>query len=217
LQLHKDFWLGFGRRMFGSIPAVAIAFVWRDYHALVIGIVASRVAGVVLSYVVQGYRPRFSLAAFSELMPFSSWLLLNNTLIFVNNRGVDLLIGRMCGPQSLGTYGMAYEISNLPTTELVWPMHRALFPGYALLARDPARLRQTFLDVMGVIAVVAVPAGIGIGIVARPLVSVLLGDRWLAAVDLVYILAAFGVVRVLHGPTGAVYLALGVPRRVAAI
>ena len=50
--------------------------------------------------------------------------------------GADFVIGRMAGARALGMYAVAYEISNLPTTELVWPITRAVFPGYSRLAGD---------------------------------------------------------------------------------
>ena len=173
---------------------------------------AGRLTATILSYTMHPYRPRLSLEAAGELFHFSKWLLFNNILIFFNNRGVDFVIGKVGGPQALGLYSVAYEISNLPTTELVFPISRAVFPGYAKLAGDLPKLRAAFIDVLSLIALVTVPAGAGIWHIVEPMVYVVLGAKWVEAISLIQVLAVYGVIRTLHGPTGSVYLALGKPR-----
>jgi lipopolysaccharide exporter len=215
LQLHKEFWFSLYRRLIGFAVTIVLAILLRNYWALVGGMLATRLASVFLSYIMSSYRPRFSLGAAAELFNYSKWLLLNNFLIFINNRGMDFVIGKISGAQSLGLYSVAYEIANLPTTELVWPIQRAVFPGYAQLAQDLTVLGRAFLQVIGLVALLTVPAGALIGLAAEPFVLVLLGPKWLGAVPLIQVLAAFGIVRSLHGPTGSIYVAIGKPRTVA--
>ena len=217
LELHKEFWFGLAKKLAGFAVTVSLAFVWHDYWALVAGTIATRVTSLVLSYGLHPFRPRLSLGAASELFHFSKWMLLNNLLIILNNRGTDFVIGRVSGARSLGLYSISYELANLPTTELVFPISRAVFPGYARLAADPDQLRRAFLQVIGLVALLTIPAGVGIGLIAEPLVQILLGAKWMDAVPLVQVLAIFGVVRSLHGPNGSIYLALGKPRVVAAL
>lgn len=215
LELHKDFYFGVAKKLIGFIVTIGLAYWWRNYWALIAGMITARAVGLVLSYWVHPYRPRFSLAAAGELFHFSKWLLINNILIYVNHSGLNSVIGKVFGAHALGTYTVAYEISNLPTTELVWPISRAVFPGYSMLAGDIQALRKSFLQVIAVITLLTVPVGIGIGLVAEPLVRVLLGEKWLDAVALIQVLAVFGVVRTLMGPPGSVYVALGKPQLVA--
>ena len=215
LELHKDFYFGVAKKLTTFVVTVGLAYLWRDYWALIVGMVTGRVVGLCMSYWVHPYRPRFSLAAASELFHFSKWMLINNILIYINNSGINSVIGKVFGVHALGTYTMAYEISNLPTTELVWPISRAVFPGYSMLAGDVAKLRRSFLQVISVVALLTVPAGIGIGLVAESLVRVLLGEKWMDAVSMIQVLAVFGVVRTLLGPPGSIYVAVGKPQLVA--
>lgn len=217
LELHKEFRFGLTRKLAGFVVTIALALWLRSYWALLGGMLTLRVTSLLLSYRLHPYRPRLSLAAARELFGFSRWLLLNNLLIFANNRGADFVIGRLSGARSLGIYSVSYEIANLPTTELVWPISRAVFPGYSRLAGDVPQLAQTFLQVIGLVALLTVPAGALIGLVAQPFVMLLLGPKWLDAVPLIQILAVFGIVRSLHGPTGSIYVALGQPRVVAVL
>jgi O-antigen/teichoic acid export membrane protein len=217
LELHKEFWFGLAKKLAGFAVTIALAFVLHNYWALVFGTISTRITSLILSYRLHPFRPRFSFAAAGELFHFSKWMLLNNLLIFLNNRGTDFVIGKVSGARALGLYSVAYQLANLPTTELVWPISRAVFPGYARLAGYPEKLRPVFLQVIGLVALLTIPAGAGIGLVAEPLVQLLLGPKWMEAVPLIQVLAVFGVVRSLHGPTGSIYLALGKPRIVAVL
>lgn len=217
MELHKEFWLGLSKKLVGFAVTISLAFILKSYWALVAGILATRITGLLLSYHLHPFRPKLSLVAAGDLFNFSKWLLLNNLLIFLNNRGTDFVIGKVSGARALGLYSVAYEIANLPTTELVFPIARAVFPGYARLASDPEKLRSAFLGVNGLLALLTIPAGVGIGLIAEPIVHVLLGPKWGDAAPLIQVLAAFGIVRALHGPNGSIFLALGKPRIIAAL
>jgi len=217
LELHKEFWFGLSKKLAGFVVTIPLAFALHSYWALVAGTVVTRITSLLLSYRLHPFRPRFSLAASEDLFQFSKWLLLNNFLIFLNNRGTDFVMGRIGGARALGLYSVSYEIANLPTTELVFPISRAVFPGYSRLASDLEQLRRAFLHVIGLVALLTIPAGAGIGLVAEPLVQLLLGPNWADTAPVLQVLAVFGIVRSIHGPTGTIYLALGKPRMVAVL
>lgn len=212
LQFHREFQLGMARRLASFCISVTLAFALRTYWALVIAAILSGVIGVVLSYWMHPYRPRFSLAARTELLSFSKWLLINNILIFLMHRTTDFVIGRYVGAQALGTYNISYEVSNLPTTELVFPIARAVFPGYSRMAHDLAEIRKGYLDVLSVTLLFVVPAGLGILAVSDTLVLALLGEKWSDAIPLIQVLALFGVLRASVSNAGAIFMALGIPR-----
>jgi O-antigen/teichoic acid export membrane protein len=131
---------------------------------------------------------------------------------FITNRVPDFIVGKIAGTHVLGLYSVAYEISNLPTTELVAPINRAVFPGYAKLSSDLAALREGYLSVLRMIALLTLPAVFGIAATANVFVPLVLGDKWLDAVELVEVLAFYGMLIAAENNTGSVYLAQGVPR-----
>ena len=190
---------------------VPLAFVLRSYWALVVGIVAGKAIGVAYSYYAHPYRPRFTLAARGELIGFSQWLLLNNIVMFLRDRVSDFIIGRLRGPAALGVYSLGYEIANMPTVELAMPINRAVYPGYARLHEQEGSLRQGFLAVIGLIALLAIPAGAGVSATAVPLTAVILGPKWAQAAPLIEILAFFGVIMALQTNSYSVFLAIGRP------
>jgi O-antigen/teichoic acid export membrane protein len=151
-----------------------------------------------------------------SLFSFSKWLLLTNVLGFLKERSTDFFIGRSQGAATLGVYNVAYELANLPTSELGAPINRALLPGFSRIAQDPAQLRSAYVNAIGTLALFALPAAAGIFAVANFLVPVVLGQKWLAAVPLIQILGIFGAVQLFHSSMCAVLIAIGRPSAVAA-
>lgn len=217
LDFKRDFLLHFFTKVAGFAVTIPLAFFFRSYWALVAGMVTGNVTSVVLSYALHPFRPRLSFSAAKELLNFSKWLILNNAVNFLRMRSPDFVIGRISGPASLGLFTVAFEIAKLPTTELVAPINRAVFPGYAKLAKDSSALAKSYLDVFALIAFVTLPAAFGISAVAAPLVDVLLGDNWTAAGPLVALLAIFGAVNALSSNNSSVFNAVGKPYIIAAM
>jgi O-antigen/teichoic acid export membrane protein len=208
MRFDREFKFLLGKRM-ATCVTIPLAFFLHNYWALVIGQLTGTVLSVWLSYSVSDYRPRFSMRAKVDLFHKSKWLMVNNFFQFLNNRAGQFILGRYAGAQALGVYSIASEISTLPTTELVAPINRAAFPGYARAAGNIDSLRASFLNVVASIALFALPAGVGILAVADLLVPAALGWKWLAAVPIIQILAIYGVIESVQNNIGYVYLALG--------
>jgi len=212
LEMHKEFIFLVTKKLVAFTVTISLAIMLNNYWALILGTLASQITGLFLSYWMHPYRPRLSLKAARELIAYTKWLLFNNILLVIIKNGDDAIIGKVVGSTGLGFYTIAYEISNLPTTELVYPITRAVFPGYAKIAADKKLLRKGFLDVTSLVLLLAIPVAIGVAITADLLIPLLLGQKWQQAAELAQILALFGITRVLGAGTGAVYLALGKPK-----
>lgn len=205
------------KKLGSFVVTLVLAFTLRSYWALVIGILSGQVFGVALSYAMHKYRPRFSLAAVRELWSFSQWMLVTALGDYAADKTDEFIVGGMGSAKNLGIYSIAYEISNLTTSEMVQPISRALFPGYAKLANEPQRLTEAYLNVFGTVALLACASGVGISLVADDLTALMLGAKWEAAVPIIQLLALFGVVRTTYSPAHQVLLALGRLRLLAAL
>ena len=209
LKFNREFQLLLTRRVSVFLTTVSIALATRSYWALVLGIFAGSVCGVLVSYLFHPFRPRFDLTARTELLQFSRWLVFSNVMNTLSSRAADLIIGKSLGPAPLGLFGLAHEISHLPSTELAAPVNRAVYPGYAKVASDPSKLNEKFLEVLGFTALLSMPLALGIATVAPLLIPLLLGDAWRAAVPLTRVLSLAGLLASLRTNVGYVFLALG--------
>jgi O-antigen/teichoic acid export membrane protein len=212
LTFDRYFYYVLARKLMMLGVTLPLVFHLRSYWALAYGILAGEIGGMLLSYRVHPFRPRFSLAARRELLRFSKWLLISNFVGVMNQRAADFVVGKLSGAHALGTFGIAYETSLMGTNELVGPINAAVYPGYTVKAHDLSALRKSYLEVLGFTATVVVPAGLGMAAVAELLVPVIFGSRWREAVPLVIVLSVFGVLLAVKSNAHYVYLAVGRPR-----
>lgn len=211
LAFNKDFHFAFAKKLISFAITVVLAFQFRSYWALVAGMTASRLAGVALSFAMHPYRPRFNLEHVGSLFRFSRWIVLTRIIEYLGGRGPDFIMGRYLDAAALGLYRVGREISTLPTSELIAPIMRAVFPGYAAVAHDRSALARSFLGVQGILVTLALPAGIGIVMVAEPLVLILLGHKWVDAVPVIKILGVYGAITVFQATNISIFNVLGVP------
>lgn len=213
LNFRQEFIFIFTRRAATFFITLGAAWLLRSYWALLIGITLGRFTNFVMSYKMNSYRPRFTFAAASDLFHFSKWLFINNFLNFLRHDGCTFIIGRLFGASGLGIYSVSYELSNLPTTELVAPVNRVAFPGYAKMQSREA-IRHSYLMLLGLITLVIVPIGIGLAAVAEPLVLTVLGPKWIEGAHLIAVLAISGAIMSTQTNNTSVYLAIGRPQKI---
>ena len=209
LNFRKEFVFLIAKRLIGVVVTLTIALIWQTYWALIAGTLAGRTLGVKLSYVMQPYRPRFSLAVWRELMAFSGWLFATNLLWFINSRLSHFVIGRTQGAGALGLFTVSSDVAALASNEITMPINRAVMPGLSRMAEEQNGLSTGLLKVVSAVMLIALPASFGLMAVAEPLVLTLLGPKWIEAVPAVQILAFAGALQSLTANNQSAYLASG--------
>ena len=190
LRFDKEFQLQLLPRLAGIGVTVGGAFLLHSHWALVLGILTNRLGVVVMSHILSPYRPRLSLAAWRELAGVSGWAWAIGLAAVLRDRADSLVIGRLLGPARLGVYAVGVEVAVLPTSEMVDPICRACMPGFAAALRggDPGALREAWLRIVALMALLTLPAGVGISLVAGPVVALGFGPLWADAAPIVAIL-----------------------------
>jgi O-antigen/teichoic acid export membrane protein len=189
LQFHRDFQFTVAKKLVQFVIVVSLAFVWRDYRALMFGVVISSVASSCLSYGLHPFRPKWSLAKAAEIWGFSFRLAAINFANYVNFNAEKVVLGGIVGAEKTGIYFVGDEIAELPYSELVAPTSRVTVPGFAKIKHDPERLTSGLLKVLGLVALLSIPAAAGLVLVSYNLVTVLLGPRWTDATDVIRLCA----------------------------
>lgn len=211
LQFDYEFRLLVRAKIVAFLVTISLAWTLRDYRALVAGIIAGKLTSLVLSYAMHPFRPRFSLASSREFLHFSKWLCLDNIAVAIKSRSDTFFVGKLAGADSLGFYALAYEISNLTSTELVAPISRVLFPGFAKIAGDRRRLAWGFVESLSIIIFIAAPMAAGIAMVSDYVVAIFLGARWAPVIPLIQVLTLYGLLSLTSANGAALYLSLGRP------
>lgn len=217
MEFGNDFRFFFYKRVTGFVITLIGAFLLHTYWAMVIGALAGRVMGVLLSFGMHRHRPRFCLTRLSHIWSFSQWVLLRNIGSYLNSRADKLLVGARASAGTTGAYAVADEIAALPTTELLAPLGRVLFPAFVNKRDDPEAFARSIYTAIGVQAMLAIPACAGLALVAGDAVFVLLGAQWAQAVPLIQIMAVANLLIALTHSGGYALLATGKVKMLAAV
>lgn len=207
LAFDKEFQLMVMPRICGVVITIAVALIWHSYWALIAGNLSMRLTGLAGTYIMHPYRPRLTLRGWRDLAGFSFWSWALSIAALLRERADSFVIGRALGSRGVGIYEIGTEIAALPTSELIGPVARASFPGFAAARHSGADAAQTYNRLIAFVILLTLPAGIGISLVADPIVRLAFGPQWLAAIPLVQILGASGTAMALGFVSSTLYSA----------
>jgi lipopolysaccharide exporter len=205
----QQFMLQVSQKFVALIASVLIALIYHSYWALIAGILLGQFVGVLVSYSVLPFRPRFSIVHARELFSFSIWLTLCDAINAINWNFDPLLVGKFIGKTELGYYSVGNSLAVMPSREATAPLTGTLFPAFSNLAHDPARLAVAYRRAQALVTAIALPAGVGMALIADPLVRLTMGEKWLPAVLVIRILAAVFAVQSLGSLAQPLAMATG--------
>lgn len=219
LRFNKLFTYNVVGQLSQMIFTVIAAFIFRNVWALVIGTIIGRTLFVLISYWVSPYRPKFTfdLSGARYLFRYGKWVGLAGIAAFFVGQGDNLTIGRLLDASQLAYYQLAFSLGTLPATEIVGVLGGILFPLYANLQGDRTRLKRTFFRVARLAFSIAIPAALGLFVLARETVVFVYGSRWLPMVPILYVILLYGLFRSFELLTKPVFLGIGKPRLTTAV
>ena len=216
-RFHMEFVYHVSMRI-GAFPVViGLAFLLRNYWALAAGLLTTSLLTVVLSFALHPYRPRLTLSRFRDIWSFSQWMMVRSAGAYLRRKTGSFVVSKLFGVGDMGVYALASEIAHLPAGAIVFPISRALFPGYAKIADEPGRVASSYLRVLGVNIALLLPLGIGIALASEPLVTVALGSQWDMVPPVLAWLSIFSTISTLSFGVQPVLMAIGHIRRVAGL
>lgn len=209
MQFDAEFRYLVVRRITGFVITVVLAWTLRSYWALVYGSLATALIGTILSYVVHPMRPSFSTKEWKSIFSVSQWMLLKNIGLYLQNNLQNFFVGRWFSPSVLGAYTLGANISAMPSSELLAPFNRVLFPAFSKHQNNWSELKRLFLLAQGLQTMIAMPASAGLALVAQDAVPLFLGSKWHAAIPFVQILSWISFFEAITTSSGYVMLVLG--------
>ncbi|MDE2229556.1 MAG: oligosaccharide flippase family protein [Alphaproteobacteria bacterium] len=211
-RFDRDFILFMVPRVAAVVATVGTALVTRSYWALVVGMVVQKTSRVALSYAMHPFRPQLTLVAWRRLLGLSSWIWGASVAGFCRERADSFIIGRLMNTSAVGLFSASLEVALLPISEFVEPVGRALYAGLSAIHHSGRASSDTLAKAMGATLCIVLPAGVGISLVAAPLIRVTLGPAWLGGVPLVAIIGPFAAFSVVTNIGMLGVLAIGNPK-----
>jgi O-antigen/teichoic acid export membrane protein len=134
----------------------------------------------ILYYFYQHWFPgfRFSWQSYKEFFSYGSKLMASSLLNAVYGNVYSLVIGKFYSASSLGYYTKGHGYATLPSATLSGVLNKVTFPVLSKVQDDDARLENAYRKMIRVSAYVVFPIMILLVVLARPLVLILLTDKW---------------------------------------
>ncbi len=214
LKFSREFIVTIINRLIGVGVSLTIAIIFRTYWAIILGMLASALVQLVLSYVLRPHAPSLSFKSFRKLIGFSGWLGGVSFMAALNNKLDVPILGRIIGPGGAGVFFLGFQLSEMVAGQIAMPLTRAIFPGLSEMQGDAARMRQAFLRGVEALGAFAMPAAFGLAFVATDFTGVVLGEKWAAAAPVIALLAPVIGLQSLFFATQSYAVALGLTRLV---
>ena len=192
LNFAKEFRFTLYVKLLNFVVIVAAAIWFRNYWALVLGMVSASVISVCLSYIMHPYRPRLSLAAARQIWAFSQWLVVARVGTFLNRKADEFIVGGFAGTAAIGNYHLASDLATMPSAEVVMPIRRALFPNLSKISGQASEFSTMVLNSLSMVAALCFSVGFGLMSVAPEVVQLFLGSKWVDTIPLIQWLSVFG-------------------------
>ncbi len=175
-----------------TVTAIGLALAGAGVWALVAGQLATGLIQLILAWKLIPLRLSIHDAnrrILREMMRYGRHVGIANILDYgvVSTEGI--IVGRALGTNALGYFSVAKRFASMPIMVLKNILGRGVFAAYARLQHDIEGSKRIWMANVQRLALVAIPATIGIILTADPLVLVLLGDEWRPAIVPLQILA----------------------------
>ena len=180
----------------GIIAALADFGIW----ALVIQQLVNQMMVTLILWFTVKWRPHllFSFDRIKMLFSFG-WKILASALI--NTLYADirtLIIGRVYSPATLGFYNNGKQFPQLIVSNIDGTIQSVMFPTLSSHQDDRVRVKEIVRRSIVTSSFVIFPMMVGLAVVARPLVKILLTEKWLPSVPFLQIFCLMYAIIPIH-------------------
>jgi PST family polysaccharide transporter len=202
-----------------AMASVGFALAGFGVWSLVWGQLMGQAMATGLLWILVSWRPGSSLPlhAMGRVLRYGRGIVSVNVVAAVVHHVDYVIVGRMLGVVTLGFYQMAYKVPDMVVTLLVRVASKVLFPALSRLRDAGGELQELFFPALRFLALIALPATLGIAFLAEPIILTLFGEPWQESVPILRAIAVYSGIRALGSFTGDVLKAMGRPGLLAGL
>jgi len=160
---------------------VFLAYEGYGVWALLVQVLLNGLLNTLLLWLLTKWIPKliFSWYSLKGLFSFGSKLLLSGLLHTFYTNLYSLVIGRKYSAMDVGYYNQSSLSARFPSVSLMAIISRAIFPIQCKIQDENELLSSSFIKYLRISCYIIFPIMIGMAVLSKPLVLVLLSDKWL--------------------------------------
>ena len=183
-----------------GVVGITTAFIGWGVWALVAQELASGITSTILLWFFNRWIPslRFSKRSFNELFGYGSKMLISGLINTVWKEIYQVVIGKFYAPATLGQYTRAILFSRLLSSNLTSVVQRVSFPVLSQIQDDRTRLKDGYQRIIRSTMLITFAGMLMLAAIAKPMILVLIGEKWLQAATFLQIVCFDGMLFPLH-------------------
>ena len=199
----------------GTAIGIAMALKGYSYWALVGMTITAPALSTLCAWLMSRWTPGLPRRGIGlrSMLRFGGAITLNGLVVYVAYNLEKVLLGRYWGAESIGLYGRAYQLANIPTANLNSAIGGVAFPSLSRVQDSPTRIRSYFVKGYSCVLAMTVPITILTAVFARELIAVVLGPKWHGVAEILRLLTPTILVLALINPLGWLLFSTGMVQR----
>jgi len=196
-----------------GIVAVILAFLGFGVWALILSQVASRIMYSIATFFYVPFIP--SLSFDKEIAKRYFTFGINSFISAIFNiiieNGDDTIIGRLLGAAALGFYSISQHFSGILVSVVSGVVNSIIFPVFSKIQDNKELYARAFFKTFRLTNLLTIPAIGGAVVLAREIVLLVFGERWLPLLPAFYVLSITAFLSNLVSLAGPVLNSLNKP------
>lgn len=183
-----------------GIIGIAMAVYGWGVWSLVAQQLSRQLLNSLFLWIFSKWRPalQFSIQSFKELFGFGSKLMLSGIIDTTFRNIYYVVIGKFYSPAQLGQYTRAEQFRTIFSSNLTSVIQRVSYPVLSSIQDEKERLLAAYRKVIKTTMLVTFACMLGMAAVAKPMILILIGEKWLPAVTYLQIMCFAGMLYPLH-------------------
>lgn len=211
MEFKKLFYSTLGGMIFSGIVAISMAYLNFGVWSLVFQQLTNQfMTSIIMCFTVK-WVPKsiFSFNRLKQLLNYGWKILASNliTTLFINIS--DLIVGKKYGVNSLAYFNRGKQFPMLIFTVIDTSIQSVMLPTFSLEQDDRKKVKDMFRRTLTTSCFIIFPIMIGLFVTAKPLITILLSEKWLDSVPFMQIYCLTYMFLPIHTANLQVIQALG--------
>lgn len=192
--------ISFSRAILSGMVGIYMAIMGYGVWALIVQGLVSYAIGVIMFNYYCRWKIKFIFKkkSFHYLWGFGSKMLASNILNTAYNNLYQIVIGKFYSPADLGQYQRGQSYSGLFSNTLTQVVQRVSFPTLSKIQDDTERLKYGYRKIIKLSMLVSCLGSMALAAMAKPLIVILIGEKWLSAAEYLQIICLGALLYPVH-------------------
>lgn len=203
MQYKKFFYSTLIGTIISGILGVAFALMGLGVWALVIQYLTNSMIDMIVLFITVSWRPKleFRFDRFKSLFSYAYKVMLSGVIGTIFEQLKSFIIGLKYTKSDLAYYNRGEQIPSLIYNNVNVSLESVLFSTISYLQESKQNVKAALREMISCVSYIAMPMMFGIAVISRPLVTILLTEKWLPCVPFlvfVCISQCFGIIGNIH-------------------